>query len=87
MDREAVVKRISQLNGHGQFYVWASEHESPTGIEPKELNDHIKGKVMDTLQFLDQSDAPEDLDSAGSRYFIIKEIEYFETHGHIRPSR
>ena len=87
MDKTAVIERVSKLEGHGQFYGWASEHKQPTGIEPKELNDHIKSKVMDTLQFLDQFDAPEDLDSAGTRYFITEEIKYFETHGHVRPSK
>ncbi len=86
MDKAAVIARISCISGHGQFYVWATEKERPTGIEPRELNEHIKGCVMETLHYLNEIDMPECFDSYETRELIIGEIDYFEEYGFIRHS-
>ena len=86
MNKLAVIARISCISGHDQFYAWAIEQDKPTGIEPPTLNEHIKEQVMETLEYLDQIDMPEDLNSGGVRWFIIREIELLELYGFIRNS-
>ena len=86
MNKLTVIARIYCVSGYEQFYDWATEKTRPTGIEPPALNEHIKGQVMETLEYLDQIAMPERLSSTGVRTFVIREIEHFETHGIIRHS-
>jgi len=86
MDKLTVIARISCIHGYDQFYAWAIEQDKPTGIEPPMLNEHIKDQVIEALEYLEDIDIPEFLNSAGVRIFIIQEIEHFERYGCIRHS-
>lgn len=86
MDKAAVIARISCISEYAQFYNWASEKERATGIEPSELNEHIKREVMEKLIDLSRIDGADYFDPYRAREFIIGEIDYFEEHGFIRHS-